>query len=71
MFPRKSRVGNREKGDLLSYPHTPKNQSESIVLSKWDECDKEIEKKEIFPINSMLLMTNHTEANVHNRNKHL
>lgn len=71
MFPRKSRVRPREKGDLLSYPHSPKNQSESIVVSKWNDGDKGIEKKERFPINCTLLMTDHTEANIHNRNKHL
>lgn len=52
MLPRKSRVRNGEKGGLLSYPHTPKNQSESIVISKWDGGDKGKEKKETFPTNS-------------------
>lgn len=71
MFPRKSRVGSREEGGILSYPHTPQNQSESIVVSKGGDGDKGREKKERFPINSTLLMTDHTEANVHNRNEHL
>lgn len=71
MLLRKSRVSSREKGGLLSYPHTPKNQSESIVVSRWGDSDKGIEEKERFPINSTLLMTDHTEANVHNKNEHL